>query len=421
MYLGLFLTVAVLTPVAVAAEPPLATPGSLYTTIRQDLETARTQDTVRATTARLLQEREIRDSAALRLFVTGFAAVLAYDRDTAERDLTRSFSLSPSPYVALAMTANAIEIGDADAVLAWVERGFAAAASAPDPRLTIDLQLARAQALIWLSRRDEHRSQVAEALALARRSGDRRLLALALRADGVVLGEAARREGLDRFEEASRLSDGDPRAVGYHLLLMNTFLYPHRPYAEKLPLLDRALRCAQDTHDRQLEGRVLGARGAALSVLTRYREALRDLTAADALLRQTGALRSRAAVTGNLSTLLTELGDYGRADEQARISIALYRRVRNPAGVRISLDDLGRIALLQGNPSLAVNRHEHAVALSRAIGDSRYLRTALTRLGLAYITRGSWAQAERVLHESLQLAEDGLYTGRARIRAHRPR
>ncbi|MEW6319825.1 MAG: CHAT domain-containing tetratricopeptide repeat protein [Acidobacteriota bacterium] len=400
---------AVLVCAAPAPAQPAGESGEAYAAIRANLEAARPAGAVRTTASRLLRDERIRNTPSLRLFVTGVAAMLSYDRKTADRDLTRSFDLAPSPHVALALTANAIEMGDAEAAMTWADRGMAAAGAALDPRMKAELLLARAQGLIWLMRYGEHAAHVAEAIDLARRLGDRRLIALGLRSEGVILGESGRREALDRFEEAARLSEGDPRAMGYHLLLMNTFYYLGHPYAEKVPLLDRVLVLARQTRDRQLEGRALGARGAALRVLARYGEALRDLTAADALLRETGAVRSRAAAAGNLSLLLTDLGDYPRADEQARLAFALYRQVRNPAGARMSLDDLGHIALLQGQPATAVRRHEQAVALSRQLGDGTYLRTALTRLGLAYMTQQRWEPAERVLQEALQLAEDGRY------------
>ena len=389
-----------------------AATGALYTTIQDDLQRARSAGDLQTAAARLLREPTIRDAPAVRHFVAGYAALLRYDRNAAERELRRSFQLSSSPAAALALAANAIEAGHADAALEWAERGFGRLASGSDSPLAIELRVARAQALAWLTRRDEQRAEVAQALEQARRAGDPRRLALALRAHGAILGDSGSRvEALDSLGEAVRLSEaeGDHAAAGYHLLMMSNFYYPERPFADKLAVLDRALALAQQARDRQLEGRVLGTRGASLYVLARYGEALRELTAADALLQQTGALRSRATVAGNLSLVLSDLGNFDEADQQARVAVALYRRVGNRNGARQSLDDLGRIALLQKRPSIAVSRHERVVSLTRELGDTDYLRAALVRLGLAYSAREEWQRAEHVLREALRLGEDGKY------------
>jgi CHAT domain-containing protein/tetratricopeptide (TPR) repeat protein len=196
---------------------------------------------------------------------------------------------------------------------------------------------------------------------------------------------------------------GDTAAVGYHLLIMSGPYYPAHPLSEKIPLLDRAIALARDVRDRQLEGRALGARGLAWYQLARYSAALRDLTAADAILRATGALRSRAAAAGNLGVLFTDLGDYDRAEQQIRLSIALYRRIGNQYGVRNCLDDLSRVALLRGRADVALSSHARVVALTREFGDDDYLIGALVRLSLAHQARRDWAAAERAVREALAL------------------
>lgn len=386
----------------VAATPALGASIEEYWQIADALRSARASNTLRATAHRLRERTDVRTTPALRLFVSGYAALLAYDRPAAARDLAASFRLSPSAAVAVALAEQAFEIGDPRPAMEWTSHGLDSVDR--DARGEVELRVIRAQALAWLVRRDEGLAEATRAVERARRAVDRRLLALALRAYAYAIEDDTAR-ALATFEEAIRLSEaaGDTRAVAYHLLIMSGPYYPTHPFADKLPLLDRALALAREVRDRQLEGRVLGARGLASYQLARYSTALRDLTSADAMLRATGALRSRAVAAGNLGVVFTSLGDYERAEQQIRLSIALYRGVGNRHGVRNCLDDLSRVALLQGQPEAAVSSHARVVALTRELGDNEYLRGALVRLGLAYQAQRDWASAERTIREAIAL------------------
>lgn len=377
-----------------------------YETARGELDHARRTETLGAAAQRLATSPQVQADRALRSFVSGYAALLHYDRVTAERELTRSFQLSASIHAALALTDNAYEVGQPAAVLRWTGLGLADGRIADHPRLEIELRLHRAQAWQWLQKSAEERAEVTAALALARRLGDRRMLGPALAAQAAIVGHAGdKATALALFTEAIGLSEDvdDGAAVARQLLQMSGHLYPLHPFSAQVSTLDRALRMARQGRDRLLEGRVLGRRGAALYSLGRYGDGRRDLIAADAIFREVGALRSRAAAAGNLSMLFTDLGDYQRAEQQARLATALYRRVGNPFGVRQSLDDLGRIALRRGHSALALARHRQVVALTREMGDTVYLAGALVRLGLSHAARGEFAAAERAIRESMTI------------------
>lgn len=401
--------IAVCTIVVAIAARAQAGPSSadrIYRTVQDHLTSARAAATIQETARRLLNDPQVRSVAALRKFVTGFAAFVSYDRATAERDLVDSFRLDPSPHAAAALAANATEIGHPEPVLHWVEQAFRAGGVTADPLLEVELLVMKAQALGWLTRYDQQRATAADSLHRARASGQPRPLALALRAEAQMLAFSGdKRLAVETFEEALRLSGdaGDVAAVGYHLLLKASTADPNAE--AQITSLDAALRAAQQVRDRQLEGRALGLRGAVLLGPGHYDKARHDLSAADTLLRETRALRSRASVAGNLSLLFTELGDYGRAEEQARLATRLYRLVGNPYGARQALEGLGKLALARGNPSLAVSRQEQVVAMTRAWGDRLYLRDALVRLGLAYLAHGKQGAAEQHVREGLRMMD----------------
>lgn len=403
------LAAALISSAAVQPVRPAARPDDrVYQTLRQELDDARAAATLSAVPRRLLLRPDVRPTPALRSFITGYTAFLAYDRSAAERDLTRSFRLASSPHAAAALAANAVEMGLADSAMTWTARGLDALIVAPNPALEVELRLMRAQALAWSVRYAERATETRRALDIARTTADPRALASALRAHAHVLADAGESgQAVDTFREAIRVSEesADAAALGYHLLIATS--RPDASVEAKLPQLDRALQLAHDIRDRQLEGRVRGARGAVQLLLKQYDAALQDLTAADSVLRVTGAARSRAAVNGNLGLLFTELGNYDRAEQYTSVSTELYRQVGNQHGVRTTLDGLGTLAMLRGDPALAVARHERVVAQTRTWGDKEYLREALVRLGLAGLARGHFEPAERHIREALSIEVPG--------------
>lgn len=390
--------------------------SELFVTIRRELRVARETLSVPAKSAELLRRPGIASDAALRKFVTGYASLLAYHRAGAQRALEDSYRLAPSPHTAAALATNTFEIGLPDELLSWAERGLAVAGPS-DRAIEVELRLWRAQALAWLVRTDEQGAELARALVLARELGDAGTLALALRGHAGYLdflGEKV--EAIAALDDAIRLSEsqGDRAAVGYHLLQLTAPYYPVHPFADKLTLMERGLALALAVHDRHLEGRMLALRGLAYLTLDRYGLALSELTAADAVFRFTGGLRSRATTAGNLSVVFNNLGEYDRAVDQAGLAITLYRRISSRPGVRQTLDELGRNALLQGQTAVAVARHSQVVSVTREMGDMRYLAGALVRLGLAYLAQHKLEPAERAIREALAVGAKHLdsYTDR---------
>jgi CHAT domain-containing protein/tetratricopeptide (TPR) repeat protein len=384
------------------------TTGSIYAAARSELQQARVSATLPAVSTRWLRRPDVSNAPALRLFISGYTAMLRYDRAAAERDLADSFRLSPSGHAALALATNAFEIGKPEPLIKWTTRGLESA-GALDAAVEIELRLLHAQALAWTTRYDEQYEQVAHALAMAQQYADPAVLAVALRAHAGVLDHRGQKaQALDVMEQAIQISaaQGQEAVVGYHMLTMSGFYYPIRTRVESVALLERALAIANRVHDRHLQARLIASRGLANLQLSRYGAAQRDLIAAEALFRTTGGLRSRATTAGNLSVVFAELGDYQRAEQQAWLATSLYRQISNPRGVRESLDSLGHIALRQGLPALAVRRHERVVAYSREVGDRKYLAGALVRLALAYFTRSQWPAAERAVNEAIVLADE---------------
>jgi CHAT domain-containing protein/tetratricopeptide (TPR) repeat protein len=400
------LVIALAAAVGVQPSPVPADGLPSYAMVRDRLDAARAAGTLAKEQTQLTRAIG-RAAPALTDYVSGHAALLAYDRVRAGRLLARSFSAVPSAYVASSLAANVSDMGRQGDCVEWATRGLAVESDREQTFVRAELLTTRSLCYFYLQKYQPQDADAAEALRIATNTGDQRARALALRVRGAHLTNAGKPlDGLAALTEAAAISEarGDARALAIDLFQMAA-PYPSKyPFADKVAVLDRALELAVRVRDRQIEGRILGQRGAAFISLQRHGEALRDLVAADAILRETGAIRSRAAAAGNLSFLFRELGDHTRAEEQSRLSMSLYARAESTGFLR-NLPELALLALSRGDLADALDYQRQAVAATREVNDVLYLRGALLRLGRIHLLRGEMAAAEPALRESVAMSD----------------
>ncbi len=112
------------------------------------------------------------------------------------------------------------------------------------------------------------------------------------------------------------------------------------------------------------------------------------------------ALRGRAInIAGNLARAQ---GDYATAEAMYRDSLAIRETLGDRRGVSASLNNLGVAAKDQGDYVTARTYFERSLAVKRELGDQRGIALTLSNLGLALKSQGHVADAERSLTESLQ-------------------
>lgn len=105
-----------------------------------------------------------------------------------------------------------------------------------------------------------------------------------------------------------------------------------------------------------------------------------------------------------LALLTSPVPDPAEADEQLESSLALFRDARDVWGEGIALVTLGRVALLQQNVQVALERFSGSLALARAQRDELSQAIALHHLGWAQILLGDLPAAQASFDESLSLS-----------------
>ncbi|MEO5881824.1 MAG: tetratricopeptide repeat protein, partial [Caldimonas sp.] len=254
----------------------------------------------------------------------------------------------------------------------------------------------RALALWRAGRVDEATASLAQALALARETHDRRREGSVLFSLGNLHGEQGRMAEAQQFYEAALAIQrelGQRRIEG--LILGNLGnLHGEQSRADAARAhFDAALALHREVGNRNGEGVVLGNLGNLLCDQGRMDEARASYLQALAIAREVGNRSGEGGVLGNLGSLDCEQGrtEEGRAHYEA--ALAIHREVGNRPVEGIVLGNLGVVSGDQGRPDEARALLEAALAIHREVGNRRDEGFTLGRLGLLHSEQCRWDQA----------------------------
>jgi tetratricopeptide (TPR) repeat protein len=117
-----------------------------------------------------------------------------------------------------------------------------------------------------------------------------------------------------------------------------------------------------------------------------------------------GARGPRARALHALGWITVWRGDYGRAETLSEESLALYRELRDAAGVARGLSSLGWTAMYKGEIERASVLLEEGMTLSQEVGDDHSTCRALEGLAWVACERGDLELSDALLEESLLLS-----------------
>jgi len=109
----------------------------------------------------------------------------------------------------------------------------------------------------------------------------------------------------------------------------------------------------------------------------------------------------------NLGVTFRSLGDRARARDYGTQSLALCRQLGDSRNAALSLLNLGRLSHDEGDVHQATMLYEESLALFRADGNAQGVASVLNRLGDLARERGNLSTADQLHHEAL-----GLHRGR---------
>lgn len=286
-------------------------------------------------------------------------------------DVARMDSLSEAQHAAVCRVAGNAQnlMGGMTLALAEFERGLQLAEAAADLALTVRLRCALAEALWRTGQPQPARRQLEQALATARRLGDRKLEYTALNGLGTLCLESAQ---LDTAQQ----------------------------------LLDEALGIARQLGHRRWQGGLLGN----LGIVAHFAG---EPESADALYRQALALGSEvgdrlwsANTLCNLGLLCHERGQHADAEAQFEVALLAARDLGSARLESSVLCNLGLAMLAQSRPGDARTRLECACAIAQRLGDGKLLGQCRRHFGRAQWALGNLDAAIESLLHAVTLGEE---------------
>jgi class 3 adenylate cyclase/tetratricopeptide (TPR) repeat protein len=286
---------------------------------------------------------------------------------------------------------------------------------------------ARAQ-LIWMAIRvggaeEDVAPLVQEAKELATRSGDPGVLGRVLTSDGVLrLYSGKVNESLPVLDEAVRCADEtEDRGLRVSARMNQVTAYGLAGrLRESLVRLEEVIElCQRDPHaGADLLGYsphlyLLGIRGSFLIEMGRYSEAERELDRALALARERHAPLPEMLAQGMRVELCSAIGEAHGAQAHAQEAVNLAEKMANQAGRTFAYHRLGLAFALEGEWAPALNALGQSLAIAREHRTGRQFEAhILARLADVHRARGEHSKARATAEEAIGVARrDGAKLG----------
>jgi len=295
-----------------------------------------------------------------------------------------------------------------DEALQLHHAALAAARQRSDTAAELRSRLGIGRVQVRLSRWEDARAELGQALEGFSATGDRTRACIALNALAVVhaqLGEID--EAGAAFQQCAELAaaNGDDGTLA--AALDNTAIIARRQgrLADALAAHDRAREVAERNQDHTLTARSLVNSAALLLDLGDPGGAADRARAGIALAERFEQRTVLAYGHDNLGSAVAALGDHESAREHHTTALGLARETGDRHVEAAALNGLGNDLVAAGSPDAARERYDAAVAVAREIGDDLEHGRALRGLGTVAAEQGDTDAARSCWTEALALLE----------------
>ncbi|MCC6840362.1 MAG: tetratricopeptide repeat protein [Flavobacteriales bacterium] len=105
----------------------------------------------------------------------------------------------------------------------------------------------------------------------------------------------------------------------------------------------------------------------------------------------------------NLGWLAVEQGEFGKADTLLGKALQIFRKLGKPEYTAVTLSNLGWLAQKQGDAAGALRRFQSALQAGESVGDSASTASVLYAMGSTYRNLKEFGLAKEYLHRSLEM------------------
>ena len=204
---------------------------------------------------------------------------------------------------------------------------------------------------------------------------------------------------------------GDRRAEGitHARLATNAHNWGSLEDAERHYLA--ALEIHRETDNRRHEGVTLGDLGLLYYAQGRLVDAHRLLQQALQIPRDSGDMACEAIILSQLASVYETQGWTEKTEQALHQALDLHRQVGNRMFEGMTLEDLARVSMAKQDPLEARRFAQEALSLARSLESPKDEALALTSLGAAAWQDGNTAEGRRHLHDALEICTRVEYHG----------
>ena len=165
-------------------------------------------------------------------------------------------------------------------------------------------------------------------------------------------------------------------------------------FREGLKLLDKALEnLSGEDEDQLIRCRIENQRAIALLGLGLYDEAEQATRIVTESVVDPAAAAELARAQSSYGVVMMRRGDWSSAGRSLEAALAGYRILDDREGMTQTLNNLGLVERLRGNPERAVKHLTSAVQMAEDQGEMNHVGAALLNLGIAEFNLGQWEDA----------------------------
>lgn len=331
--------------------------------------------------------------------------------DRAREHYTKVLALDPK-YVDALLGISRVEIrsGTAQASLEYLNRGLTLAIQLGNEEEKADILHVMGVAYKQLNQPSEALRNYQESLAIRRRIGQKRGIAVSLNEIAKIqvrLGNSG--QGLKDFQEALSLRReiGDKKGIGDTLIDLGNFYNDRDQHDQALKLYKESLQIQRDIGNENYQALCLNNIGNAYLSTGDYGNARTYFEQALQLREKFKAPDAMAITVHNLAETSTKMGQYDQALTQYLRALELRRSASDKRGAAIESYSIGTLFEYQGRYGAAVKSKEEALKAFRELHDrSFWMAEILSGYGSALVQAGRGEEAEKSLNEALSLARE---------------
>jgi tetratricopeptide (TPR) repeat protein len=261
-----------------------------------------------------------------------------------------------------------------------------------------------------LNGQDEALRNYQESLAIKRRLGDKRGMAVSLNNIAQIQERLGNSESaLKSYQEALQLRReiGDKKGVGDTLIDLGGFYQDRGEHDHALSLFKESLQIQRELGNESYQGLCLNNIGSSYSFKGQYDDAATYFQQALQLREKSKFPNEIAETVHNLAESNANMGQYDQALAYYLRALELYRGTGDKRGAAIESASMGTLFAYQGRYGAAVNAKQEALNTFRELGDRSFWMTEiLSGYGDALAQAGRGEESQKSFDEAMSLARE---------------